>query len=277
MNVHLFTLCERGCRSMAAIRRVIAVLLLAAGSIVHAITPAELQKQLEVGASLILVDIRSTSLFQEEHIAGAINVPAALVSQKELPPLGKVVVYDSGLGKDEASGAVLQLNQKPGIQAETLEGGMAGWKTVGGKTSGKPGLHKEAIAVMTYAEVKTARPSQMVIVDLREGKRARQSESSSVSQVDLAAEFPGVAITRSPSLPRQRQSASDGGYVPPLMVLIDNGDGKAAHEAARKLRAQGYERVVVLAGGEEIVARKGRAGLQREGLGNAGSDISKPE
>jgi hypothetical protein len=49
-----------------------------------------------------------------------------------------------------------------------------------------------------------------------------------------------------------------------LLVLIDSGDGKA-DEMARALKANGNKRFVILAGGEEMLARKGKAGLQRSG------------
>ena len=52
----------------------------------------------------------------------------------------------------------------------------------------------------------------------------------------------------------------------PLMVLIDDGDGKAL-EMARILKANGVQRVVVLAGGERILERDGAPGLQRMGMG----------
>ncbi|HWQ90547.1 MAG TPA: hypothetical protein VN673_02660, partial [Clostridia bacterium] len=43
-----------------------------------------------------------------------------------------------------------------------------------------------------------------------------------------------------------------------------NGDG-AAQETARMLRANGVKRFVILAGGEQSLARKGKPGLQRVG------------
>jgi hypothetical protein len=44
----------------------------------------------------------------------------------------------------------------------------------------------------------------------------------------------------------------------PLLVLIDSGNG-AAQRMARALKANGTKRFVILAGGEEILARKGRS------------------
>ena len=78
---------------------------------------------------------------------------------------------------------------------------------------------------------------------------------------DLRQEFTKVrGITRSPfDLPQSRQS---GAATPPLLVLIDNGDG-SAQTMARTLKANGVTRYAVLVGGEKILARKGRPGLSR--------------
>ena len=49
-----------------------------------------------------------------------------------------------------------------------------------------------------------------------------------------------------------------------LLVLVDD-DNETAMEKAIYLRASGYKRVVVLAGGAEILKREGRAGTKRVG------------
>ena len=66
-------------------------------------------------------------------------------------------------------------------------------------------------------------------------------------------------------------SAADGTDRPaPLYVLIDNGDGSAG-SMARKLKAAGFSRIAILAGGETSIRRMGQPGLQRRGSG-AGLD-----
>jgi len=51
------------------------------------------------------------------------------------------------------------------------------------------------------------------------------------------------------------------------MVLIDGGGpDNSAQEMARTLKANGIKRVVILAGGEEILSRGGKPGLQRTGI-----------
>src|SRR5512137_1929285 len=85
---------------------------------VLAITPAEVQQKLSAGEKLTFIDVRPTALFKQGHIPNAINVPAPVVPHKQLPPLGRAVVYDEGLSPDTASAAAAALNQKVGIAAE---------------------------------------------------------------------------------------------------------------------------------------------------------------
>jgi hypothetical protein len=47
-------------------------------------------------------------------------------------------------------------------------------------------------------------------------------------------------------------------------VVIDN-DNESAMTTARRIQQSGYKRVVVLAGGEEIIRRDGRSGMARAG------------
>ena len=236
-----------------------------------AMTPAELEQQLARGGKITAIDIRSTSLFQKGHIPGAINVPASLIPQKQLPPMGRVVVYDSGLGGDEAGAAVTALNRKKGIQAEVLEGGFASWETNQGLTTRESGLHAEELPMISYEQLKKSQGAHMVLVDLRKASKQPELQSAggtvtNQSLTDLHKTFPMTrGVTTSPlDLPRQRQAAG-ATTEPPLLVLIDSGDGVTAREMARTLRANGLKRVVILAGGEAVLAHEGKPGLQRLG------------
>src|SRR2546422_8651053 len=130
----------------------------ASGLGVAAITPAELQQKLGEDAKITVIDVRSTVVFQKGHIPGAINVPATLIPEKNLPPLGKVVVCDEGLGQTSATGAVAELNRKKGISAEVLEGGFAGWEALQGATTRETGLQREELNLITYDQLKKANP-----------------------------------------------------------------------------------------------------------------------
>lgn len=238
----------------------------------RAMTVEELQRKLAAQEKITVIDIRQTAMFQRGHVPGAINVPAALVPEKTLPPLGQVVVCAEGLGRDSAVAAVAALNLKPGITAEALAGGFAAWESALAATTIAKGLQPEEITYITYDQLKKNTGDNLVLVDLRRpkpalvGGLAAQGMVANPPPTDLHKEFPNAQITRSPfDLPPARQSAgaSPGG---PLLVLIDNGDGTDAQQTARVLKANGVRRAVILAGGESILARGGRSGLQRQGL-----------
>ena len=242
---------------------------------VQALTATQLKQLLGQGEQVTLIDIRTAALFQKHHIVGAINIPITLIEQKSLPSLGRVVVYGDGLGKESATKAVTLLNQKPGIRAEALEGGYAGWLAIQGTTTQAPGLHSQNWDIISYDDLKKAEDA--VIIDLRKPRRlARQGVETSgqetVPLTDLGKEFPNAKISQSPfETPKTRQGLGQASEVQPLIVLVDDGDGSnAAETQAKVLRANGLRRVVILAGGESIVVRKGKPGLQRQGvvLGN---------
>jgi len=236
-----------------------------------ALSPVEVQHLLEAGEKITFVDVRANALFKKGHVPGAINVPSALVPQKQLPPLGLVIVYDDGLGLDTAKEAADALSRKPGITVAVLEGGFASWEAARATTTKGAGLKPEETPLITYADLSRVQSDDVVLVDLRkEPAQSRQASAEAQATeppeplTDLRQEFTKVrGITRSPfDLPQSRQGAGGGATTPPLLVLIDNGDG-SAQTMARTLKANGLTRYVVLVGGELSLARKGRPGLSR--------------
>ena len=237
-----------------------------------ALTVAELSRDLAQGAKLTVVDIRSTALFSQGHIPGAINIPAELCAAQNLPPIGSVVVCGAGLGKDaEETAAAAALAGKPGVTVALLDGGYAAWESAQGVTTQGRGLAAEKINYISYGQLKAAKADGVVLVDLRHPPVTKSGAVAAVAATttltDLSAAFPGFRVTQSPSdakAPNLAGGTSSGAA--PLLVFIDNGDG-AALEAARKLEAGGQKRYAILAGGEFILAREGQAGLQRMGAG----------
>lgn len=230
-----------------------------------AITPAEAEKALSQGEQITFVDIRPAVAFKDGHIPNAINIPATLVSQKELPPLGTVVVYDDGLGADLATAAVLALNKKPGITADVLQGGYAAWTSGRSATTQTAGASPESISYITYDKLIQTPADHVVLVDLRGAGSGTTQKLVADPQSDLTAEFPGARVTKSPfEIPASKQIRASSSAEPPLLVLIDNGDG-SAQKMARTLKANGVKRYVILAGGDEMIKRKGQSGLDRIG------------
>jgi len=239
-------------------------ILSSAGSVAGpAITVAALQAQLNHTNQPTVIDIRSPEQFALGHIPGAINVPASLCPFKRLPPLGKVVVCDSGLGRDATDSAVIALAAKPGLSVQVLDGGFAAWQSANAPDTRAKGFKPATLNYLSYADLKGAAPDQAVLVDLRRrptpGKQAAAADPTQ-SLTDLAVEFPRL---RTAALDAPKKQGG-GSSAPPLMVLIDNGDG-TAEAMARRLKAGGNYRYAILAGGELTLARHGQAGLQRAG------------
>ena len=234
----------------------IAALLAVEQPPVSALTVAALRDQLAAGGKITVVDIRSPLAFAQEHIPGAINIPASLCPLKKLPPLGPVAVCGDGLGAEAVEAAAAALAKKPGLKVEVLEGGFAAWKSSQGLTTRGAGLKRETFNYISYARLKAAKADGVVLLDLR-----KPDASASQALTDLNAEFPGMRQARS-----RAEALGSASGAPPLVVLIDNGDGTAEAEA-RLLKAGGTYRCVILAGGELILSRKGQAGLKRNAPG----------
>ena len=250
----------------STLTRILFVGGLVCGASAWGITPTDLQAALAANEHITVIDVRPTGFFQKGHIPEAINVPASILSEKKLPRLGRVVVYDGGLGDDLAACAVAALNAKPGISAEALDGGFAGWEAAKGQSTAEPGLSNDGPPQITYKQLKTASSDNVVLVDLRTPvtvTAGRAAKSSGPPLTDLQAEFPKARVTQSPfDVPVVRTKSA--GSIPPLLVLIDRGDG-TAQKMARTLKANGVTRFVILVGGEETLVRKGQPGLQRAG------------
>jgi rhodanese-related sulfurtransferase len=232
------------------------------------ISVADLQQKLASGNKLTIIDTRQNTFFASDHIPGAINIPATLCPVKNLPPLGKVVVYGDGLGPRglaDFQKAVTALSQKPGITVDVLSGGYAAWQSANGPTTAGRGIKREKFNYISYNELQVADPTSVQLVDLR--KLTKEVLKDAPSLTDLSREFPGRRLTRSVSAP----AAGDSGSAP-LLVLIDSDDG-TSEATARLLKAQGLRHYVILMGGELAIQRKGKPGLERSGNGINGGFI----
>ena len=123
--------------------------------------------------------------------------------------------------------------------------------------------------MITYARLQQVQGADVVLVDLRPPPpvvaKAAVGSAAPPPLTDLQAEFPQARIVHSPFAAAPMQSkAVAAAAPPPLLVLVDNGDGQA-QAMARTLKANGVTRFVILAGGEQILAVHGQAGLQRIG------------
>ncbi|MDF1554170.1 MAG: rhodanese-like domain-containing protein [Deferrisomatales bacterium] len=236
----------------------------------HALTAAELRGLLERREAVTVLDVRSAGAYAQGHLPGALSLPVEIVAQRRLPPLGRVVVVGDGVRGDEERRAVLDLNAKPGIRAELLEGGFPAWEGDGGASTRSGGLEVEQLRFLSYQELQAiaAGARDLVLVDLRSGESPR---------TELASRFP-EAIQWRPEL--AGSGSPEGMDLAPLLaisrpakkllVLLDNGAGDDTAEAvARRLKAAGVGRVAMLAGGEASLSRAGRTGFGSVETGSA--------
>jgi rhodanese-related sulfurtransferase len=224
-------------------------LLLVAGA--TAITPEALRDALATGEKLTIVDIRDSRAFKACHIAGAINIPATVCPHKRLPALGDVIVYGDGVDVETTAAAAAALDQKAGIDAEVLAGGLMAWRDRGLPCTEPRGVQAERLPTIAYDQLARMAPANenLVLVDLRTQPDGARSALTSLNDT-----FPGKPVTASPfGGARSDEDRTD------IYVLIDNGDG-SAQKMARKLRAAGIQRFVILAGGEETLKRGGAPG-----------------
>jgi rhodanese-related sulfurtransferase len=248
------------------------------------ISAEALRDLMERQGKITLIDIRGNADFARAHIPGAINVPARLCEVKQLPPLGRVVVYGDGIDERPAMEAASVLNEKSGITAERLDGGISRWEALNYATTREMGMERENLPYVSYQQLKAMvqSNSSIVLFDLRQSDGANPQSQSATEGVrasdastpltDLAQEFPGVRVVRSVFDPEtddsKRTVLSQSGELEGqktvhsnVYVLIDRGDG-SADIAARQLKAAGIKRLVILAGGEETLIRKGQSELK---------------
>jgi rhodanese-related sulfurtransferase len=271
-----------------------AITLLALPAAVRAdIGPSALAERLANGESIALIDVRANSAFTENHIPGALNMPERIFQARRLPSSRAVVIYDDGLGRADASAAVAVARQSGRQDVTRLRGGLAAWESAGLPTTGEKGFRSQSVPLMLYDDLVRGQGREVTLLDLREEPAPPEGGAVPLSGesalTDLATLLPQARVVRPGQIPD-----SQGGAVPlaaegepaarvsaidpeaELIVVIDNGDG-AGEEVVRRIRASGNRRVVLLAGGERILSREGRPGLERRSLGIQVIDASQVE
>ncbi len=223
----------------------------------YALSPSELQQQIDSDQKITIIDIRPNAVYRKNHIQNAINIPASIVDRKNLPPLGRVVVYGEGIDIALLEQAVASLNAKPGIQAEALEGGFSAWSAKNKTIQRETGITSNQVRNLTYQELgKMAdRHDVLLLVDLRMG----------TEQETLAEHFPNLRVYDPIDITREDVSKVEvSSYIlqtipkdnREVLILIDDGNG-FSEKVADKLHAAGTKRVAILAGGEQALRVRG--------------------
>lgn len=96
----------------------------------------DLKAAMEAGKKVLVIDARSPSSYQVEHIPGAINIPHLKMSEettKHLDRASLVVTYCDGIGCNASTKGALKM-LKLGFQVKELIGGLDWWKRDGHST-----------------------------------------------------------------------------------------------------------------------------------------------
>jgi len=92
------------------------------------ITPQRVHAMVKEGSGLWLVDVRSPVAFEQSHIEGAVNIPAELLTVKNLPKNKIIVLADDSLGLKNARVGAETLLKKGSEKIFILEGGIPVWQ-----------------------------------------------------------------------------------------------------------------------------------------------------
>lgn len=234
----------------------------------YAISLVALEELINSSKAPTIIDIRSNALYQKGHIQNAINIPATIIERKKLPELGWVVVYGDGINENGIAVAVEQLNAKPGIEAEALDGGASAWSVKHAMNNAQMGLDVSQTKFITYKVLQKMmlNVNSIILVDLRSGAKIEP----------LSEYFPNAHIhpavsNRKRSKAKSKVSSNVLAGIPRknrnVLVLIDDGDDGYSEKVADKLHAAGVKRLAILLGGDialqargEIVSETHRSG-----------------
>jgi len=98
----------------------------------------DLHDAITKGENIVVIDARSKEYFDDEHIAGAINVHHHNVTPESTSHIDKnalCVIYCTGIGCNASTKGALNMT-KLGFKVKELIGGLEWWKREGYETEG---------------------------------------------------------------------------------------------------------------------------------------------
>lgn len=97
------------------------------------IAVAVMERLLEDGSTVTLIDARSREEFAQGHVPGAINVPIAdltdFARNRLTPSRGPIVTMCGSSGRGEQAAGVLTAHGVPNVRI--LQGGLKAWREAG--------------------------------------------------------------------------------------------------------------------------------------------------
>lgn len=110
-----------------------------AHKLMYEIDSWDLQELISHRENVIVIDARSESAFQKEHIPGALSLPHRKMNSQTVEELDRtalIVTYCDGIGCNASTKGALAMTRL-GFQVKELIGGLDWWKRDGYQTQGE--------------------------------------------------------------------------------------------------------------------------------------------
>lgn len=186
---------------------------------------------------IVLVDVRSSSEFKKEHIAGAINVPLTKLKDHAFAGKNALIVYCGDKHCPLSAKAAVLLASEGHANVRVLEGGLAAWKELGYAV--EPPLAAERVDRILPGELsKELAHRQWRVLDVRPAEEF------------IAAHVPGAI-----NIPLEDLSGKVSSLEKQKWIVYDRMTGRS-HQAAAILAEQGFL-VKELVGGIAVWIAKG--------------------
>jgi rhodanese-related sulfurtransferase len=98
----------------------------------------DLGEALNAGENVVVIDVRTSNVYEEEHIPSAINIPHRTMTVETTAHLNletRYVAYCDGIGCNGSTKGALKLAEL-GFQVKELLGGLDWWRRDGYETHG---------------------------------------------------------------------------------------------------------------------------------------------
>ena len=99
----------------------------------------ELHQRIDKGEDFVLIDVRGSEDFQEEHISGALSIPLAELrprAESDLSTNQRIVVYGQDHDETSSNEAATLLEERGFRKVADFDGGISAWKRAGFLTEG---------------------------------------------------------------------------------------------------------------------------------------------
>ena len=199
----------------------------------QALSPETIHNMQAMGQDFVIVDVRSSSDFQVQHIPGAINVPSSLILKAQLPKNKSLVLYcgNAACMLSHTAAQALAGNGYTGVAV--LDGGLASWLS------------------RTYPVITTAPappPAPIKRISARELNAELGSKSLVILDVRSQNEFRAGHLPGAINIALESLSGPATGFDKAKQVIVYDKTPQRSRQAVQQLQSAGFN-VLELSGG----------------------------